>query len=178
MTSSSVTTTLILSSWDVLSQKLDTNIIGLAVTKWGPHKMVATLLTTISWAFFRQKIFQFRFKYYWMYLKMSPAKRLPFYSCLNVLNCLGFKYSCTIKVIKIAAPWGRIPKFIFLSHDGLVQDCSNSSALAMQLLQSCTKPSIWPWWFVADCPLHAKTYQHNSCSWMGRFSPCCPVCHF
>ena len=26
---------------------------------------------------------------------------------------------------------------------GLVQDCSNSSALAMELLQSCTKPSIW-----------------------------------
>ena len=26
--------------------------------------------------------------------------------------------------------------------DGLVQDCSNSSALAVELLQSCTKPSI------------------------------------
>ena len=26
---------------------------------------------------------------------------------------------------------------------GLVQDCSNSSALAMELLQSCTKPSIY-----------------------------------
>ena len=26
---------------------------------------------------------------------------------------------------------------------GLVHDCSNSSALAMELLQSCTKPSIW-----------------------------------
>ena len=25
--------------------------------------------------------------------------------------------------------------------DGLVQDCRNSSALAMELLQSCTKPS-------------------------------------
>ena len=28
--------------------------------------------------------------------------------------------------------------------DGLVQDCSNSSVLAMELLQSCTKPSTWP----------------------------------
>ena len=27
--------------------------------------------------------------------------------------------------------------------DGQVQDCSNSSALAMELLQSCTKPSIY-----------------------------------
>ena len=37
------------------------------------------------------------------------------------------------------------PVYIFYhtSHiDGLVQDCSNSSALAMELLQSCTKPSI------------------------------------
>ena len=27
--------------------------------------------------------------------------------------------------------------------DGLVQDCSNSSALAMELLQSSSKPSKW-----------------------------------
>ena len=27
--------------------------------------------------------------------------------------------------------------------NGLTQDCSNSSALAVELLQSCTKPSIW-----------------------------------
>ena len=29
-----------------------------------------------------------------------------------------------------------------LNIDGLVQDCSNSSELAMELLQPCTKPSI------------------------------------
>ena len=27
--------------------------------------------------------------------------------------------------------------------DDLVQDCSNSNALEMELLQSCTKPSIY-----------------------------------
>ena len=33
---------------------------------------------------------------------------------------------------------------VFNSHiGGLVQDCNNSSVLAMELLQSCTKPSIW-----------------------------------
>ena len=33
--------------------------------------------------------------------------------------------------------------YYFEDHiDGLVQDCSNSSVLAVQLLQSCTKPSI------------------------------------
>ena len=32
------------------------------------------------------------------------------------------------------------------SHiDGLVQDCSNSSVLAMELLQSWTKSSIYPY---------------------------------
>ena len=30
-----------------------------------------------------------------------------------------------------------------LDIDGLVQDCSNSIAYALELLQSCTKPSIW-----------------------------------
>ena len=29
--------------------------------------------------------------------------------------------------------------------DGLVQDCSNSSVLAIELLQSCTKPSRCTW---------------------------------
>ena len=30
--------------------------------------------------------------------------------------------------------------------DDLAQDCSNSSVLAMVLLQSCAKPLIWYWW--------------------------------
>ena len=35
---------------------------------------------------------------------------------------------------------------VFQYHiDGLVQDCSNSIANALELLQSCTKPSIWTW---------------------------------
>ena len=43
---------------------------------------------------------------------------------------------------------------------GLVQDCSNSSALAMEWLQSCTKPSIY------DLPLslnsiHQLTQLHD-----------------
>ena len=31
---------------------------------------------------------------------------------------------------------------IFLHIDGLAQDCSNSIAIVMGLLQSCTKPSM------------------------------------
>ena len=32
---------------------------------------------------------------------------------------------------------------MFYHIEGLVQDWSNSSALAVELLQSCTNPSIW-----------------------------------
>ena len=32
---------------------------------------------------------------------------------------------------------------MFVYVDGLVQNCSNSSALTMGLLQSCTKSSVW-----------------------------------
>ena len=32
---------------------------------------------------------------------------------------------------------------LILIIEGLVQDCSNSSAEAVELLQFCTKPSIW-----------------------------------
>ena len=39
------------------------------------------------------------------------------------------------KNVKIALKWK-------LHFDGLVQDSSNSSASAMELMQSCTKPSI------------------------------------
>ena len=40
--------------------------------------------------------------------------------------------------------WDSFKK-MFKHINGLVQDCSNSSALAMELLQSCTKP--WIYWF-------------------------------
>ena len=34
--------------------------------------------------------------------------------------------------------------------NGLVQDCSNSIANTLELLQSCSKPSIWCWWMVIN----------------------------
>ena len=38
--------------------------------------------------------------------------------------------------------------------DGWVQDCSNSIANALDLLMSCTKPSIW-FWSSTVCDIHA-----------------------
>ena len=34
--------------------------------------------------------------------------------------------------------------------NGLIQNCSNSGALAMELLQSCTKPLIWCYFVAHD----------------------------
>ena len=46
-------------------------------------------------------------------------------------------------------------------YDGIAQDCSNSSALAMELLQSCIKPSIW--WLLnmfQECTTGIKQQSH------------------
>ena len=46
--------------------------------------------------------------------------------------------------------------------DGLVQDCSNPSALAMELLQSCTKPSI----LLNDCQsCYVEWNIHSLVNW-------------
>ena len=72
-----------------------------------------------------------------------------------------------------------------LTHfDGLVQDCSNSTANALELLQSCTKPSIWFWWrrfgwwlVVCSVPCHGpltryvKLWVAHAPGMPGTFSP-------
>ena len=45
------------------------------------------------------------------------------------------------------------------NNDGLVQDGSNSSALAMALLQSYTKPSIWYLAFEMMTPRHRNVFR-------------------
>ena len=42
----------------------------------------------------------------------------------------------------------HVPWFMKLHIDSLVQDCSNSSVLAMELLQSWNKPSIYAYMFI------------------------------
>ena len=37
----------------------------------------------------------------------------------------------------------RFKDYIIINFDGLVQDCSISIANALEILQSCTKPSIY-----------------------------------
>ena len=56
------------------------------------------------------------------------------------------------------------------NFDGLVQDCSNSIALAMELLLSCTTPSIWACQFppricaYCQCPITSDlVMRHGYC---------------
>ena len=65
---------------------------------------------------------------------------------------LGFSITATVFTVswglslwRSSTCWNvcRIWLFMYTYIDGLVQDCSNSSALAMELLQSCTKPSLY-----------------------------------
>ena len=44
--------------------------------------------------------------------------------------------------------------------DGLVQDCSNSSALAMELLQCCTKPSRRSWTFIMGISILVRWHRY------------------
>ena len=58
---------------------------------------------------------------------------------LTLLDCL-----LGINKVRDGSEWTQlliIYKILYIG--GLVQDCNNSSALAMELLQSCTKPSIY-----------------------------------
>ena len=89
-----------------------------------------------------------------MHLKMSSGKWQPSCLGLNVLiDPLVWRsvYTTIVPFIQIFVQficvWRHLAthwhKLISKHHvDGLVQDCSNSSALAMELLQSCTKPSM------------------------------------
>ena len=57
---------------------------------------------------------------YWIRAQMTSSKPAPSHDLISSMRSSGITHI-----------------------DGLVQDCSNSGAVAMELLQSCTKSSIW-----------------------------------
>ena len=50
---------------------------------------------------------------------------------------------CTLSYCPVSSCYKTVHYNIILHADGSVQHCSISSALAMEILQSCTRPSIW-----------------------------------
>ena len=55
----------------------------------------------------------------------------------------GLVQDCSNSIVYILMTSCKAAVTLLLYIDGLVQDCSNSIANALELLQSCTKPSIW-----------------------------------
>ena len=72
--------------------------------------------------------------------------------------------------------WMSNYKLMELCIDGLVQDCSNSSALAMELLQSFTKPSVYDmllciYTLLSHEPCYQNTPQEYGCGklWLSEW---------
>ena len=63
--------------------------------------------------------------------------RISEYPCVSIV-IICWVVMCEVKHEKIDKN-----DYIYIYIDSLVQDCSNSSALAMELLQSWTEPSIY-----------------------------------
>ena len=53
---------------------------------------------------------------------------------------MGFMYITQEGLKSLVVVWETSHQFRL---DGLVHDCSNSIANTLELLQSCTKPSLW-----------------------------------
>ena len=65
----------------------------------------------------------------------------PYHTCLKALKYQTL--ACYI-LLNVCLWFSQFSQLTFMQYiDGLVQDCSNSIAYALVLLQSCTKPSIW-----------------------------------
>ena len=90
----------------------------------------------------------------------GPSQQLPDVSILNFSS-----YICV-----------QVYFCIYLDINGSVQDCSNSRAYSLELLQSCTKPSICPWWPDPTPHLHYGSVYYE---YLGRKTdhntaePCC-----
>ena len=78
------------------------------------------------------------------------------YRFFSISNCLYSSMMCEI--------WLKHLKIFEIYINGLVQDCSNSSALAMELLLPCIKPSTCGRKWRTSCP---RTFDHHA-HWSGQ----------
>ena len=73
---------------------------------------------------------------------VSTGCKLGSFSKYNSLVCVDWEVPLTCGDGPMATCWYN--DMVSKQHiDSLVQDCSNSSALTMEILQSCSKPSLW-----------------------------------
>ena len=75
----------------------------------------------------------------------SPFKIYPSFSWSVIemsVSKSGTEDVCYSSFPKISRYYTTMPQCLLPNIDGLVQDCSNSTVNALELLKSCTKPAI------------------------------------
>ena len=94
---------------------------------WGHIQRRRWLWSTVNWPFW------YRCRTFTEHSSAIPCADM-------VLTEISHHFECTSRTLLYLLS-GKLPYTIY-HIDGLVQNCSISSALAMAILQSCTKPSI------------------------------------
>ena len=99
------------------------------------------------------------------YVRLNVCRRIKTILCISMIF---YAYiGCMLSADPILISW------LWEYYDGLVQDRSNSSALAMELLQSCTRPSIC----TSPYYLHQIVItNHRLLSGLGREAMASAVC--
>ena len=64
------------------------------------------------------------------------------WSCCSFL-AVSLRFQVSVWFVSVARPWKSTHHISNIHIDGFAQDCNNSSALAMELLQSYAKPLIY-----------------------------------
>ena len=102
-------------------------------------------------------------RYYWSFVRQIHAHKNSVnqvmrkaFSCHDVIICQDNSSMDTTNT-----SLDLLKQLTYI--DGLVQVCNNSSALAMELQQSCTKPSICFLQILTTCEIHV--YSEDSIKW-------------
>ena len=91
------------------------------------------------WCGLRPEVWRLLVRPTFVWWKHYMCQRFP---CVTVHNTPHLLFDCTLHAIALSSMLGVV--YCANSYiEGLVQGCSNSSALAMELLQSCAKPTIF-----------------------------------
>ena len=90
------------------------------------------------------------------------------HQCIIILSYITYLNPLMYSISHEICTWFCCALFCCGYIDGLMQDCSNSIALAMELLQSCAKPSISPflqWWWWIGVIRAPFQYKDHICSY-------------
>ena len=91
---------------------------------------------------------------YWYFLLVATSVWQAVSNTISKIDIQWVNYLYRFARVSITGPIMNLSNHIIY---GLAQDSWNSSALVMELLQSCTKSSIWEWLHILCCKVSAKS---------------------